>query len=175
MSLTTPIGESNSTPPTIRPRSRTTRSPAIRREQPQGIYVAGTDALISGNTVSQSIYLGIWVSGGARATISGNQLSGNGTGIRAGFDGALADRIVVSGNTIHGGSIGIDAGANVNFTGDVLVTQNEVYGLSFGLSVGAGCRDAVQPGARQHDRDLVDQQRADRRQPRLAQQRRSAS
>ena len=62
----------------------------------------------------------------------------NGTGIRAGFDGALADRIVVSGNTIHGGSIGIDAGANVNFTGDVLVTQNEVYGLSFGLSVGAG-------------------------------------
>ena len=100
--------------------------------------MAGTDALISGNTVSQSSNVGIWVNGGARATISGNQLANNGTGIRAGFDGALADRIVVSGNTIHGGNIGIEAGANVNFTGDVLVTQNEVYGLNFGLSVGAG-------------------------------------
>ena len=100
----------------------------------------GTDALISGNTITNSQYAGIEVQG-ARTIVSGNQLANNNsTGIYANFGGPRrADRIVVSGNTVHHGNVGIQAGASASFTGSVLVTGNEVYNnLAIGLYSTAG-------------------------------------
>ncbi len=108
-------------------------------DQGNAIYVDGTDALISGNTITNSQYAGIEVQG-ARTTVSGNQLANNNSiGIYANFGGPLADRIVVSGNTVHHGNVGIQAGASASFTGSVLVTGNEVYNnLAIGLYSTAG-------------------------------------
>jgi parallel beta-helix repeat protein len=104
-------------------------------DQSNAIYVEGTDALVSGNTITNSQHMGIQVHG-ARTIVSGNQLANNNsTGIHASFAGALADRIVVSGNTVHHGGTGIEASAHPSFPG-VLVTGNEVYNLVTGLFAG---------------------------------------
>ena len=139
---------------------------------PRVSTLAGTDAVVSGNTITQTSSLGIW--GGRRnrgppsAAIKSRARS-TGWAFSRGFGGAVADQIVVSDSTTTTVRWASERGANPNFTGGVVVTQNEVYKLSYGLSVGAACSPATTwcTTTRSASRRTTV---ADLRQPRVAQQ-----
>lgn len=109
-----------------------------------GISVASPGATVNGNELygngnNRDSGYGILVSG-ARSLITGNNVYGQSTGIRAMYDGARTQRIIVSGNQVHANArFGIEA------SGGVLVTRNQVYGQVVADAFGIADRgDAVE-------------------------------
>ena len=108
-------------------------------DQYRGIYLAGTDGVVSNNLVHDGYYEGIFVNG-LRNQVTGNQVYRFSTGISAYYGGSGADRIIVSGNIAHDNtSTGIYGYQYVLITGNTVYANN-----SAGIS-GTTSRSAATP------------------------------
>ena len=93
-------------------------------DQYRGIYLAGTDGVVSNNLVHDGYYEGIFVNG-LRNQVTGNQVYRFSTGISAYYGGSGADRIIVSGNIAHDNtSTGIYGYQYVLITGNTVYANN---------------------------------------------------
>jgi parallel beta-helix repeat protein len=90
-------------------------------DQNYGLAVDYGDSLISGNTFHDHASYGVSV--GAKATVTGNTVYANSTGINASGNFTAGEQTIVSGNTVYG-----NYGAGIIAYGNVLIQSNTVYG-----------------------------------------------
>ena len=93
--------------------------------QPNGIVLADDYAVVSGNTVEDHSGTGISISGPTAlgATISGNMVFGNGTGIYAQEGSSSTNRDIIANNIVYNNQT-----AGISVVTYVLVSGNTVYG-----------------------------------------------
>lgn len=114
-----------------------------RLKDVHGVYIGASSATLSGNTVQASGRVGVFFSGGAVGSVTGNTITGNGFGAafaagiwaQAGAGGPSGEGLAITGNTISGNQyvgVGLTSGARAKIAQNTAVSDTKAAAVFLG-------------------------------------------